>query len=96
MIRKRPARERRKMNSGKRGSVEEKVMLEGKRKIHKDMSIGEVLDRHPEAQKVFRKHFGEGCFHCPGCRVESIYFGALMHNKDANAIVEDLNAAIKF
>ena len=71
-------------------------MREGKRRFDKDMSIGEVLDRYPEAQKVFRKHFGEGCFHCPSCRVETISFGALMHNKDANAIVEDLNAAIKF
>jgi hybrid cluster-associated redox disulfide protein len=86
----------RKKNSARRESLEEKVMLEGKRKIHKDMSIGEVLDRHPEAQKVFRKHFGEDCFHCAGCRMESIDFGALMHNKDANAIVEDLNAEIKF
>jgi hybrid cluster-associated redox disulfide protein len=96
MTRKGLVMERRKMNSGKRGSLEEKGMLEGKRKIHKDMNIGEVLDLHPEAQKVFRKHFGEGCFNCSGCRVESIYFGALMHNKDANAIVEDLNAEIKF
>ncbi len=71
-------------------------MPEGKRRIHKDMSIGEVLERYPEAQKVFRKHFGEDCFHCPGCRMESISFGALMHQKDANAIVEDLNAEIKF
>ncbi len=35
-------------------------MPEGKRRIHKDMNIGDVLDRYPEAQKVFRKHFGEG------------------------------------
>jgi hypothetical protein len=27
--------------------------------------------------------------------VESIQFGALMHNKDVNAILEDLNAQIK-
>ncbi len=70
-------------------------MPEGKGRIHEDMSIGEVLDRYPEAQKVFRKHFGEDCFHCSGCRTESISFGALMHQKDANAIVEDLNAEIK-
>lgn len=71
-------------------------MPEGKRRIDKEMSIGEVLDRYPEAQKVFRKHFGEGCFNCPGSRIETISFGALMHNKDANVIVEDLNAEIQF
>lgn len=71
-------------------------MPEGKRRIDKDMFIGEVLDRYPEAQKVFRKHFGESCFNCPGSRMETISFGALMHNKDVNAILEDLNAEIRF
>ncbi len=71
-------------------------MPEGKQRIEKEMSIGEVLDRYPEAQKIFRKHFGEGCFNCPTSRLESISSGALMHNKDPNALVADLNAGIKF
>ena len=71
-------------------------MREGARRIEKEMIIGEVLERYPEAQKIFRKHFGEGCFNCPGSRMETISFGALMHNKDANALLEDLNAMIKF
>ncbi len=70
-------------------------MPEGKGRIDEDMSIGEVLDRYPEAQKIFRKHFGEGCFSCAGSRGESISFGALMHNKDVNRILDDLNAAIR-
>ena len=76
--------------------LEEEDMRGGKQRIDKEMNIGEILDRYPEAQEVFRKHFGQGCFNCPGCRMESISFGALMHNKDANAIVEDLNAMIHF
>ena len=70
-------------------------MPEGKRRIDKEMSIGEVLDKYPKTQKIFRKHFGEGCFNCPWSRMESISFGASMHNKDANAIVKDLNEEIK-
>ena len=70
-------------------------MPEGKR-IDEDMVIGEVLDRYPEAQKVFRKHFGESCFSCSGSRLETISFGALMHNKDVKDILEDLNREIKF
>jgi hybrid cluster-associated redox disulfide protein len=70
-------------------------MREIKRAIDKDMNIGEVLEKYPEARKVFQKHFGEGCFNCPGSRQESIQFGALMHNKDVNAILEDLNSTIK-
>ena len=65
-----------------------------KERIDKDMCIGEVLDRYPEAQKVFRKHFGEECFNCAGSRKETISVGALMHNKDVNSIIEDLNAVI--
>jgi len=67
----------------------------GKRRIDKEMSIGEVLEKYPQARRVFRKHFGEGCFNCAGSRAESIQFGALMHNKDVNAILEDLNAQIQ-
>ena len=70
-------------------------MTTGKQRIDKDMNIGEILDKYPEAREIFQKHFGKGCFNCPGSRLETIYFGALMHNKDANEIVKDLNAKIK-
>ncbi len=70
-------------------------MTEGKRRIDKEMNIGEILDKYPEAREVFQKHFGKGCFNCPGSRLETIGFGALMHNKDANEVVEELNAKIK-
>ncbi len=70
-------------------------MREIKRRIHKEMNIGEILDKYPQARKVFQKHFGEGCFNCPGSRLESIHFGALMHDKDVDAILDDLNATIK-
>ncbi len=65
-----------------------------KKRIDKEMNIGDVLDRYPEASKVFQKYFGQGCFNCPGSRMETISFGAMMHNQDANAIVDELNAKI--
>jgi hybrid cluster-associated redox disulfide protein len=70
-------------------------MREIKRRIDKDMNIGEVLKKYPETRKVFQKHFGEGCFNCPGSRLETIQFGALMHQKDLNAILKDLNSKLK-
>jgi hybrid cluster-associated redox disulfide protein len=70
-------------------------MSTGKQKIDKEMNIGEVIERYPESREVFQKHFGEGCFNCPASRMESISFGALMHNRDASAIVKELNAMIK-
>jgi hybrid cluster-associated redox disulfide protein len=66
-----------------------------KRKIHKEMNIGEILEMYPQSREVFQKHFGKGCINCPASRMESISFGALMHNRDANAIVKELNAMMK-
>lgn len=73
----------------KKGKVEEKL------KFDENMNIGEVIDKYPEARKIFQKHFGKDCFNCPGSRRATIHFGALMHNKDVDEIIKDLNAAIK-
>jgi hybrid cluster-associated redox disulfide protein len=69
-------------------------MQSEKRKIDKEMNIGEVLELYPETREVFRKHFGKECVNCTASRMESISFGALMHNRDANVIVKELNAKI--
>jgi len=60
--------------------------------FNKDMVIGEVLKVNPEAIKVIQKYFGQGCFTCPGMNMESISFGAMMHNIDPEVIVKELNA----
>lgn len=60
-------------------------------RFHQDMNIGEVLSKHPGAEKVIEKYFGQGCFTCPGIKMESIAFGAMMHSLDAGAIVKELN-----
>jgi len=61
-------------------------------KITKDTVIGDVLKQNPEAVKVIQKYFGTGCFTCPGMNMESISFGAMMHNIDPEVIVKELNA----
>ena len=66
-----------------------------KEKIDKEMNIGEVLEKYPQCREVFQRHFGKSCINCAASRLESISFGALMHNRDANAIVKELNAMIK-
>ena len=67
-------------------------MPRAKRKIDKEMNIGEILEMYPQSREVFQKHFGKNCVNCTASRMESISFGALMHNRDANAIVNELNA----
>ena len=61
------------------------------KKFNKDMVIGDILKANPAAIKVIQKYFGQGCFTCPGMNMESISFGAMMHNIDPEVIVKELN-----
>jgi hybrid cluster-associated redox disulfide protein len=61
------------------------------KKFNKDTVIGDVLKANPAAIKVIQKYFGQGCFTCPGMNMESISFGALMHNIDPEVIIKELN-----
>jgi hybrid cluster-associated redox disulfide protein len=54
--------------------------------------IGDVLTIKPEAIKVIEKYFGQACFTCPGMKMESISFGAMMHNVDPHKVVEEINS----
>ncbi len=60
-------------------------------RFHKDLIIGEAFSKHPEAEKIFEKYFADGCFGCPGMEMESIAFGAMIHDVDPEAIVKELN-----
>lgn len=61
-----------------------------KKKVTRDTVIGEIIS-DPDAKKVIEKYFGNGCFTCPGIKVESISFGAMMHNVDPEKIVKEIN-----
>ncbi|HJW88403.1 MAG TPA: DUF1858 domain-containing protein [Dehalococcoidia bacterium] len=60
-------------------------------KFHKDMNIGEIVKSSPGAEKVIAKYFGTGCFTCPGMKMESVAFGAMMHGLDPEKILQELN-----
>ncbi len=64
--------------------------METKLDITKDSVIGEVIKSVPGAEEVIKKYFGSGCFTCPGINVETITFGAAMHNVDPEKIVEEI------
>ncbi|MBA4371383.1 MAG: hypothetical protein C0402_00825 [Thermodesulfovibrio sp.] len=59
--------------------------------VTKDSIIGTILKEHPRGKEVIQKYFGGGCFTCPGINVESISFGAMMHNIDPEQIIKELN-----
>jgi hypothetical protein len=58
--------------------------------VTKDSVIGDVIKAVPGAEDVIRKYFGNGCFTCPGINMESIAFGATMHNTDPEVVVADI------
>lgn len=66
-------------------------MADTKMRFNKDMVIGDAVKASPAAEEVIKKYFGNGCFTCPGMNMESISFGAMMHNMDADVIVAELN-----
>ncbi|MDP3261293.1 MAG: DUF1858 domain-containing protein [Thermodesulfovibrionales bacterium] len=66
-------------------------MIATKTKFTKDSIIGDIVKHSPSASKVIEKYFGNGCFTCPGMKVESLSFGAMMHNVDPNKVLEELN-----
>ncbi|MHB0867248.1 MAG: DUF1858 domain-containing protein [Thermoleophilia bacterium] len=62
--------------------------------ISGDTVIGDVVEQIPGGADIIEKYFGNGCFTCPGIRMESINFGATMHNMDATVIVQELKELV--
>jgi iron-sulfur cluster repair protein YtfE (RIC family) len=63
--------------------------------ITKNSIIGDIIKEVPGANKVIEKYFGNGCFTCPGLNVESISFGAAMHNTDPETVIADLKKLLE-
>jgi len=58
--------------------------------VSRDSVIGDIIKTVPGAKDVIQKYFGTGCFTCPGINMESIAFGAAMHNVDSEKIIEEI------
>ena len=67
-------------------------MLAEQKKVTKDTIIGDVIKNIPGGRAVIEKYFGNGCFTCAGINMESLSFGAMMHNLDVNKIVDEINS----
>ena len=63
--------------------------------VTKDSVIGDVIKSVPGAEDVIRKYFGTGCFTCPGINMESISFGAAMHNVDPEKVISEITELIE-
>ena len=63
--------------------------------VTKDSVIGDVIKSVPGAEDVIRKYFGTGCFTCPGINMESLSFGAAMHNVDPETVISEIKELIE-
>ncbi len=61
--------------------------------ITKEMHIGEVVEKYPQAVEVFLRH-GLMCFGCALARFENVEQGAVAHGINVEALIKDLNAAV--
>lgn len=59
--------------------------------VTREMTIGEIRSLGQEANEIMDGIFGLGCFSCPNSKTKSLEFGAIMHGKDPDQIVELLN-----
>ncbi len=82
----------RRSDEGGAAGPEEAAMMAEKKKATRDSIIGDVIRDIPGAKEVIQRHFGGGCFTCPGINMESISFGAMMHNIDPGKIVDEINS----
>ncbi len=60
-----------------------------------EIMVGDLIGVYPETKKVFEKHYGAGCFSCPGQATETVAQTAMMHNISADSIVKEINDEIE-
>ncbi len=60
-----------------------------------DTLVGSLIEVYPEVKPVFSKHYGEGCFSCPGQAFETVAQTATMHGAKLEMILEEINKAIE-
>ena len=59
-----------------------------------DTLVGSLIKIYPATKPVFEKHYGEGCFSCPGQAFEQVQETAHMHNVDPDLILNEVNQVI--
>ena len=57
--------------------------------------VGSLIKTYITTKSVFEKHYGEGCFSCPGQVFETVAQTASMHNVDLELILSEINVEIE-
>ncbi|UCD18432.1 MAG: DUF1858 domain-containing protein [Candidatus Zixiibacteriota bacterium] len=64
-------------------------------KITKDTTLGEILEKIPQAAPIIMKYFHGGCYQCPGMRMETLEMGAMLHGHDVKEIIAALEKVMQ-
>lgn len=59
--------------------------------ITKDMLIGELIRKKPEAVETLMR-FGMGCVGCPSSQMESLEEAAMVHGLNLDSLMSALNS----
>jgi len=62
--------------------------------VTKEMTIGELLNAHPEAAPVLMG-IGMHCLGCPSAQGESLEEAAFVHGIDPKMLVDEINKTIE-
>ena len=62
--------------------------------VTKEMTIGELLNSHPEAAPVLMG-IGMHCLGCPSAQGESLEEAAFVHGIDPKKLVDEINKTIE-
>jgi len=78
----------------------EETMATGKKIARGELAeaetlVGSLIEVYPESKTVFEKHYGAGCFSCPGQAFETVSQTAMMHGIEAKIILDEINEIIK-
>ena len=65
-----------------------------KKKITKNMTFSEIIEKHPEAGEILFKE-GLMCIMCGMAKTETIEQGAAAHEMDIDKLIEKLNKKLK-
>ncbi len=60
----------------------------------KSVMVGSLIKTYADTKAVFEKHYGEGCFACPGQAIETVEQTAQMHNVSLDLILKEINCVI--
>jgi len=62
--------------------------------ITKDMTLGEIIRRHPQSAAIFRS-YGMDCNECQIADYEELEHGANVHRVDVDSLIAELNTSLE-